>query len=113
MKKHNSGVKGTAELLLGSEERNKIVKLDEGYTIFKTIRNTPAYFESGKKDLLALVHQLGLPTLFYSLSAADTHSTPLIQSLDRIIDKKNHMMRSTLLKRCQQKINGNLLLAIQ
>ena len=76
-----------AELLLNSETWNNI-KLDEGYTIFKTIWNTPAYFDSKKKDLLAMVCQVGLPTLFYLLSAADTYWTPLIQCLGRIVDKK-------------------------
>ena len=78
---------------MDSEERNKIVKLGEGYTIFKTIRNIPAYLESRKKYLLAMVamvHQLGFPTLFYSLSAAGTHWTSLIQSIGRIIDKKSY-----------------------
>ena len=34
-----------------------------------------------------MVHPLGLSTLFHSLSAADTHWTPLIQCLGRIADK--------------------------
>ena len=59
-----------------------------------------------------MVHQLGLPTLFYSLSTADTHWALLIQCLGRIVNKKL-MIRNTLQKRCQQKISGNWLLVIQ
>ena len=65
-------------MLLDKQQRNNIVKLDEGYYIFCTIRNSPAYFETKKKDVMAMVHQLGIPTIFFSLSAADTKWTNLL-----------------------------------
>ena len=42
-------------MLLDKEQRNNIVKLDEGYYIFQTIRNSPAYFDAKKKDVMAMV----------------------------------------------------------
>ncbi len=78
----------TAEMLMDEEIRNKIPKLDEGYYIFRTIRNSPPYFDKLKKESLAMIRQLGLPTIFFSLSAADTSWIPLIQSLSQTIDKK-------------------------
>ena len=66
------GKKITASMLLDKQQCNNIVKLDEGYYIFHTIRNSPAYFETKKKDVMAMVHQLGIPTIFSLLSAADT-----------------------------------------
>ena len=62
----------TASMLLDKQQHNNIVKLDEGYYIFHTIRNSPAYLETKKKDVMAMVRQLGIPTIFFSLSAADT-----------------------------------------
>ena len=62
--------------------------------------------------MLGMVHQLGLPTLFYSLSAADKYWTPLIQCLGGIVDKKAYD-ENTLQKRCQQRISGKWLLVIQ
>ena len=49
------GKKITTKMLLDKEQRNNIVKLDEGYYIFRTIRNSPAYFDAKKKDAMAMV----------------------------------------------------------
>ena len=37
------GLKIAVRQVLGDEERAKIVQLDEGYYIFRDIRNSPAY----------------------------------------------------------------------
>ena len=71
----------TAKILLNTEERQKIVKYNDGYKIFKNIRSSPPYFEQKRKDLMAMIRQLGIPTLFISLSAADTKWTQLLQSI--------------------------------
>ena len=34
--------------------------------------SSPPYVEHKRKDLMAMISQLGIPTLFISLSAADT-----------------------------------------
>ena len=73
-------------MLLDKEQQNNIVKLDEGYYIFHTIRNSPAYFETKKKDVMAMVCQLGIPTIFSSLSAADTRWSNLLISLCKLLD---------------------------
>ena len=59
-------------MLLDKEQRNNIVKLDEGYYIFRTIRNSPAYFETKKKDVMAMVRQLSIPTIFF-LTVSSRH----------------------------------------
>ena len=73
-------------MLLEKEQQNNIVKLDEGYYIFCTIKNSPAYFETKKKDVMAMVHQLGIPTIFFSLSAADTRWSNLLISIGKLLD---------------------------
>ena len=45
----------TAENLLNKNERDNIRKLDEGYHIYRSLRNSPPYFEKFKKDVLAMV----------------------------------------------------------
>ena len=50
-------------------------------------RNSPPYFEKFKKDVLGMVRQLGLPTLFYSLSSADTGWISLLQCIGKVVDK--------------------------
>ena len=67
-----------------SEYLDKLVKLDEGYHIFRQLRNSPAYLESRKKDIFAIIRQLSLPTWFMSLSAADTRWTDLLKMFAKL-----------------------------
>ena len=75
------GKKITAKTLLNPQKKQEIVKYDDGYKIFKNVRSSPPYFESKKKELMAMIRQLGIPTLFISLSAADTKWPQLLQSI--------------------------------
>ena len=50
----SKGKKITAKTLLNKETREKIVKYDDGYRIFKNIRSSPPYFEHKRKDLMAI-----------------------------------------------------------
>ena len=85
----SKGKKITAKTLLNKDTREKIVKYDDGYRIFKNIRSSPPYFEHKRKDLMAMICQLGIPTLFISLSAADTKWLELLQSIYKLTNKKN------------------------
>ena len=60
---------------------DKIANLDEGYYIFRLLRNSPAYLESLKKDIFATIRQLSFATWFMSLSAADTRLTDMLKML--------------------------------
>ena len=84
------GKKITAKTLVNPQTRQEIVKYDDGYKIFKNVRSSPPYFESKKKELMAMMRrQLGIPTLFISLSAADTKWSQLLQSIYILTNKKN------------------------
>ena len=52
----------TAKDVKDKDNVAKMVKLDEGYRIFRTLRGSPPYWESAKKDIFAMIRQLGLPT---------------------------------------------------
>ena len=78
----------TVNDVLNEENVKKLVRLDEGYRIFRTLRNSPPYLESRKKDLFAMIRQLGLPTWFISLSAADTKWTDLLSCLGKLVEDK-------------------------
>ena len=80
----------TAGYILKDNMGESLVRLDEGYRIFKTIRNSPQYWENQKKEVFAMIRQLGLPTLFMSLSANDLHWSELIITLGKLIDKKDY-----------------------
>ena len=78
----------TVNDVLNEENVKKLVRLDEGYRIFRTLRNSPPYLESRKKDLFAMIRQLGLPTWFMSLSAADTKWIDLLSCLGKLVEGK-------------------------
>ena len=65
---------------------DKLVKLDEGFYIFRQLRNSPAYLEARNKDIFAMIRQLSLQTWFMSLSAADTRWTDLLRMLAKLSD---------------------------
>ena len=69
---------------------NKLIKLDEGFRVFRNLRGSPPYFERCKKNLFAMIRQLGNPTWFCSFSAAETRWIHLIKILGRLIDNKNY-----------------------
>ena len=80
------GKKITAAEARNTNYLDKLVNLDEGYYIFRQLRNSPAYLEMRKKDIFAMIRQLSLPTWFMSLSAADTRWTDLLKMLAKLND---------------------------
>ena len=80
----------TAGYILKDNMGESLVRLDEGYRIFRTIRNSPQYWENQKRDVFAMIRQLGLPTLFLSLSANDLYWPELIVTLGKLVDNKDY-----------------------
>ncbi|XP_033764354.1 uncharacterized protein LOC117345389 [Pecten maximus] len=84
---------------------DKLVNLDEGFYIFRTLRNSPPYLEKRKKDVFAMIRQLGLPTWFGSLSAGDTRWHDLLRILGELNDKisysKQQISNMTWIKKTQ------------
>ncbi|XP_071123192.1 uncharacterized protein [Mytilus edulis] len=86
----SEGKKWTAKDVLNPNTVNDLVRLDEGYYIFRSLRNSPVYLEKRKKDLFAMIRQLGLPTWFGSLSSADTNWKDLLRILGKLNDGKEY-----------------------
>ena len=61
----------TASMLTDHDEMRKLIQRDQGYKFLKQVRGTPAFWEKSKKDLFAMIRQLGIPTFFVTFSAAD------------------------------------------
>ena len=79
----------TAADLINPEIRDTIQRLDEGYRIFRSIRHSPPYFEHRKKEVNAMIRQLGYPSFFFSLSSADTHWVELIRCLAKRVNDQD------------------------
>ena len=68
----------------------KLIHQDEGFRVLRHLKGSPNYFENCKKDLFAVLYHLGNPTLFFSLSAAETRWSHLLKVLDRLAEKKDY-----------------------
>ena len=80
----------TAGDLKSENSVNKLINLDEGFIVLRNLRGSPPYFEKCKKDLFAMIRQLGKPTWFCSFSAAETRWYHLIKILGCLIDNKEY-----------------------
>jgi hypothetical protein len=78
----------TASMMLDSAQRNEIMRTSIGWTDLKQLRGSPQYYEQGKKDLFAMLRQLGVPTFFITNSMADTAWPKLLQALAWQVDRR-------------------------
>lgn len=78
----------TAGQLKSSENINNLLHNDEGFTFLKSLRSSPPYYQSKQKELFAMLRQLGLPTIFSTFSAAETHWLDLLGILAKKIHKR-------------------------
>ena len=80
----------TAGELKNSANLERLIRHDEGYKFLRALRGSPPYFEKAKKDLFAIIHQLGIATLFCSFSSAETKWIHLRRILGKLVDGKNY-----------------------
>ena len=59
---------------------SQYVRKDKAYSFMKNIRGSPLYYQ---RTLLATIRQLGTPTWFFTLSAADLKWPDMIQTIAR------------------------------
>lgn len=69
---------------------DSIVRLNEGFQVLRNLRGSPPYWEKAKKDIFAMIRQLGLPTWFCSFSAAETKWIPLLKCLGELIENVSY-----------------------
>ena len=60
---------------------SQYVRQNKAYSFMKNIRGSPPYYQRTFYDLLAMVRQLGTPTWFFTLSAADLKWPDMIQTI--------------------------------
>merc|ERR1712177_149070 len=61
--------------------KTEMERSDLGFKAFKNVRGTTPYFEAKKKDLFAMIRQIGPPNIFFTKSVHETSMLPLIKSL--------------------------------
>ena len=89
VRKHKTkGKTPTAGDLKKEGALEQLVHLDEVYRFLRALRGSPPYFEKAKKDLFAMIRQLGSATFFCSFSAAETKWNHLLRTLGELLDSK-------------------------
>ena len=78
-----NGQKISVRDVLDDATREKIVRLNEGYYIFKDISQK-------KKQAFAMIQQFGPPAVFISQSAAETKWPELLHALGKSVHRKDY-----------------------
>ena len=73
---------------LKGDKLSDLISLNDGYRMLKNVRGMPAYFEKMKKDIFAMIRQLGPATLFLLFSATETRWLHLLRILSEILDHR-------------------------
>ena len=79
----------TASQVLNSNFVDDSIAKDSAYRFLTNITGSPAYWEQQKKNVMAMVRQLGVFTLFVTLSAAETQWKELLQILKKTVDNED------------------------
>ena len=61
---------------------------NEGFKFLRALRGSPPYFEKAKKDIFAMIRQLGPASLFCSFSSAETQWIHLLRILGKLVNKE-------------------------
>ena len=68
-------------MLCNPDVLNRLVKNEQVYKFLKNVRGSPAYWQHELYEVLAMLHSLGIPTWFMTLSAADLHWIEMIEAV--------------------------------
>jgi hypothetical protein len=78
----------TVAQMLNRDYVNGLIHSDDAFTFLRFDRSSPAFWELKKKEVMAMIRQLGCPTLFLTLSAAETKWADLIVILTQVLENK-------------------------
>ena len=73
----------TAGQVINQGITDEHVRNDKAYKFLRNVRGSPAYYQQTFYDLLAMIRQLGTPTWFLTLSAADMRWPDVIQNIPK------------------------------
>merc|ERR1712013_872614 len=72
--------------------KEHLLRYDNAFTTFKTIRGTSMYYQDTKKKLMATLRQKGAPTLFATFSCAEFDWNSLALSIYETVNKKKKLI---------------------
>ena len=66
----------------------QLIRNDDAYRVLSNDRTSPVYWSIKKRELMAMIRTLGIPTFFLTLSAAETRWLELIVILVRVLENR-------------------------
>ena len=78
----------TVAQMLNRDYVNGLIHNDDAFTFLRCDRSSPAFWELKKKEVMAMIRQLGCATIFLTLSAAETKWPELIVILTQVLENK-------------------------
>ena len=67
-----------------NEKGKEFIASNQAFTFMNSIKGTPAYWKKFLFDVLAMVKQLGVPTIFMTLSSADLKWNELVYIINKL-----------------------------
>ena len=75
--------------ILDKQTIDYLIRNDEAYNTLSQDRSSPAFWEKKMRELMSMIRQLGVPTFFLTLSAAESQWNELICVLEKISSGKD------------------------
>ena len=66
-----------------------LVRYNRSFQVFKTLRGSQMYFEESKKHVMAMLRQLGCPSLFLTLSSAEFDWKELLKEIAETVYRRS------------------------
>merc|ERR1711873_303196 len=96
---------------LGAFTKTEIERSDLGFKALKNVRGTTPYFEAKKKELVAMIRQIGPPHIFFTKSVLETSMFALMKSPQEKDKKKKKKIQ--LKKRVKKSSGGKFKLNLK
>ena len=69
-----------AGMIKNANELQHLARTEQAWRVLKSVRGSPPYWQHELYELLAMLHALGKPTFFITLSAADLHWWEMLEA---------------------------------
>ena len=111
MKTENINTMSRETAITEKSLQDKLFK-HKAYSVFRTIRNSPKYWEDKKKNINAMIRQIGPPTFFITFSPAETFCPELIRNLLKILKQPGENYYAAMTDDMLMALSQNKLLAL-
>ena len=74
---------------LNNVKAEDLSRYNRSFEVFASVRGTASYYEKSKKNLMALLRQLGCPTVFLTLSCAEYDWPSLLKEIAETVYRRN------------------------